>query len=463
MSDTSHFDEEDNTKYKVPDNIKQILNTLDETPDFEITNFTDPDKIKEIEKQYLETLKKQKKIEREKLKKGDTSAVKAEKIAGGQRIQRPEKKDKEILEDIKQAQIKPSEYNKVLNQAKDTIKSISNAANEIEKTIDLTYVKPKKVDKPEEFLLQTEITDAITNVGIDTDKFINMYKLFNYKSKNSPDAGVTISIPEQLVLINKLSKMIKFQLLQQTDAQIKFVDVDKTLSSYIKFKNASGTYKLSYVLLKEMLKKMLVASLTTVESAFRSSNIWVTPEFKKLITKDAILLQCLPEKLRKSFNIFVEELTKIKDARIYDNLKSIDILIHTAPDFALEETLARSIKCMTPCFIYDYFNAIKSVYIFCGLYNTVLDNLSKQKNNFELTDELANKQNISNMISLMAKVCSLMYQNTRLYQNSTARSLPYSKDEISEYAQMYYLNHTLTGPQYYLLKIFENLVPALKI
>ena len=118
---------------------------------------------------------------------------------------------------------------------------------------------------------------------------------------------------------------------------------------------------------------------------------------------------------------------------------------------------------MTPCFIYDYFNAIKSVYIFCGLYNTVLDNLSKQKNNFELTDELANKQNISNMISLMAKVCSLMYQNTRLYQNSTARSLPYSKDEISEYAQMYYLNHTLTGPQYYLLKIFENLVPALKI
>ena len=305
MSDTSHFDEEDNTKYKVPDNIKQALNTLDETPDFEITNFTDPNKIKEIEKQYLETLKKQKKIEREKLKMGDTSAVKAEKIAGGQRIQRPEKKDKEILEDIKQAQIKPSEYNKVLNQAKDTIKSISNAANEIEKTIDLTYVKPKKVDKPEEFLLQTEITDAITNVGIDTDKFINMYKLFNYKSKNSPDAGVTISIPEQLVLINKLSKMIKFQLLQQTDAQIKFVDVDKTLSSYIKFKNASGTYKLSYALLKEMLKKMLVASLTTVESAFRSSNIWVTPEFKKLITKDAILLQCLPEKLRKSFNIFV--------------------------------------------------------------------------------------------------------------------------------------------------------------
>ena len=48
MSDTSHFDEEDNTKYKVPDNIKQALNTLDETPDFEITNFTDPNKIKEI-------------------------------------------------------------------------------------------------------------------------------------------------------------------------------------------------------------------------------------------------------------------------------------------------------------------------------------------------------------------------------------------------------------------------------
>ena len=59
-------------------------------------------------------------------------------------------------------------------------------------------------------------------------------------------------------------------------------------------------------------------------------------------------------------------------------------------------------------------------------------------------------------VSLIAKICSIIYQNTRLNQNTTGRQLPAYNDKISETTQMYYLNHTIVGPQFLLLKLLER-------
>ena len=47
-----------------------------------------------------------------------------------------------------------------------------------------------------------------------------------------------------------------------------------------------------------LLKKILVASLTNVEFAFRSDKIWISPSFKKYVLDDIIIMESLSDKLK---------------------------------------------------------------------------------------------------------------------------------------------------------------------
>ena len=72
-------------------------------------------------------------------------------------------------------------------------------------------------------------------------------------------------------------------------------------------------------------------------------------------------------------------------------------------------------------------------------------------------------------VHTIAVVCSIMYQNKRLFQHGIGRQLPTLRDkqgnivELDEQTQLYYLNHTMLGPQYLLLKNFEEAVCSLRM
>jgi hypothetical protein len=202
------------------------------------------------------------------------------------------------------------------------------------------------------------------------------------------------------------------------------------------------------------MKKLLLLSFSVHENAFRSSNIWIKPEFKSLIKSEIIMMQALPGFFKQSFNVFVTELLKLQDAQIFNRIDKLDYAIHIQKPGILEQTIARSIKTMTPMFIYDYFESIKSIYLYCGLLDAYIEKLEQN------IDLKKNHQQVSQDLTTIISVCIILYQNTRLYQNSTARTLPYfDKDTLSEKTQMYYLNHTLVGPQYHLLKFLEIALP----
>jgi hypothetical protein len=335
---------------------------------------------------------------------------------------------------------------KVKQIAKETVASIEQNAKQIEKTLDLTINRSeyeKNKDKYKEFIFNNKIT-GITNDGIMTNLFITEYGIHKYDWSNGPDTSLMIEIPMQLVLVHKLNQLFDFKFIQESETSIKFNNLDKLICTFIK-QNHIETYKLSYDILKSMLKKLLIASLTNVEQAFRSDKIWISPSFKKYVLDDIIMMESLNGKLKNSFKIFHSELLKTKDARLFNNTKILDHLVHTIPDFELEEIIANSIKCMTPCFILDYFNCIKSIYIFVSLLNIYMFKISNNEIKYKQED-----------ISLMAKISSIIYQNTRLNQNTTGRQLPLYNDKISEVTQMYYLNHTIVGPQFLLLKLLEE-------
>ena len=420
---------------EVPQEILDQVEKLDVEEDFEINDIIDPDNIEKLIKEKLKLNNKEIKKE-------------AKKKAGKRVAEKKQKKEK--LSDCME-NVSTKDMPKVIEKAKETVKSIEEKAKMIEEGTNMIFDEDEYETNKElykEFLFNDSL-HSITNNGIDTNLYINHYNLIKYVWSNGPNSALITDIPHQLVYVHKLNKLFDFQFIQQSDVSIKFNDLDRMICAFIK-QNPTDTYKLSYDILKGLLKKILVASLTNVEFAFRSDKIWISPSFKKFALSDVIMMQALSGKLKNSYKIFVDELFKTKNSRIFNNTKILDKLVHTIGDFELEEVLANSIKCMTPCFILDYFNAIKSAYLFVGLLNIYMNRLGKRMN-------LLNKEDIE----LIARICVIVYQNTRLNQNITGRQLPLYEKHISEETQMYYLNHTIVGPQFLLLKMLEKSSPYL--
>jgi len=407
------------------ENIQKEIDELQEEQDFEINEIIDPKNVDKLLKE-----------EQRKIKQANKKAKK--------RIAEKKNKKEKLSEQMGDIPIK--DMPKVIEKAKETIKTIEEKAKLIEENSSFEFDENQYEDNKgiyNNFIFNNDL-HSITQNGIDINGYINNYNIYKYQWANGPNSNLIIEIPQQLVYVHKLNKLFDFQFIQQSDVSIKFNDLDRMVCAFIK-QNPCDTYKLTYDICKAMLKKILVVSLSNVEFAFRSDRIWLSPSFKKFALNDIIIMQSLSGKLKDSSKIFIDELFKTKDSRIFNNTKILDKLVHTINDFELEQVVANSIKCMTPCFILDYFNAIKSLYIYCGLLNIYMNKISKKE--LELKKE---------NLELIGKISSIIYQNTRLYQNTTGRQLPMYDGKISEETQMYYLNHTIVGPQFLLLKMLEK-------
>lgn len=450
--------------------IKQDMTELDEiidnlanssTNDINIDNYIGRENIDALIKENMKKLKESKTNQENTKHIAGKTITKAD-VVGGARVARKQE-DSTIMKELKhEAAVEGVDVKELTNKVKEVIEKLETDAKELEKSIDFTITPPteEEINKGREFLFSSEINPCfVTSQGIDTSKYIAHVTTFDrYSTKTQPKENMIDDAAKQLVYISRLSKYLNTSLLHETNLQLKFNNVDMQICNHFKESNSQNVYKAIYVILKEMFKKLIVSSLSSVELAFRSQNCWINDDFKKLIVKDVVMLQTLPGKLGKSWQIFVKELCKTNDANIYNDISKLDYILHIEDDFIIEEILARSIKCMTPCFIYNYYQAAKSIYLMCGLLNEWFDNVKNDKSENNETDKI---QKYYQELINISKVCIYIYENTRLNENSTARSLPFSQTPISEDLQMYYLNHTIIGPQYYLLKNIEKVILSL--
>lgn len=443
-------------------NVKQDFQKIDDIIDdignntqdkINITDYMDPKKIKKIHDDYIKQLQENKrKIETQ--TQGNKTIKKAE-IIGGSRVNRKQEKlgSKEIEKEAKENNVNQKE---LMERVKKTIKSIEEEAEKIEKSSDFNKVynfDNSQIKLAREFLFSTTLKQNYINKnGISTDKFIS--DVIDEKYTTSSQPKEVDSSPMQLVYITRLSKQLNTQLLQESDIRLSFNNVDVMILNYLKGIEKYDYYYV-YILLREFFKKLIISSLSDIELAFRSQNNWINEEFKKLIIKDVVMLQSLPPKLAKSWKIFITELCDKNN--VFNDLSKLDYVIHINDDFIIEETLAKVIKCMTPCFIYNYYLVVKSVYILCGLLDDWYHRTQTMITNVQNID----KNDLYNQLNDITKVCIYLYENSRHYENSTTRSLPYSTEPISQELQMYYLNHTIIGPQYKLLKGIEKYIFSL--
>lgn len=443
MSESS-FKKEYKTEQQIDNNInpelKQGINALDSIEDFKISDILSGNFADNLTQNTKESQQQTRKV-------------------GNMRVPQTRHKENETAKILKEQGVKQSDLKKAMEEYEKKINELKELARQIEEKNEYLKYSDKEEDikKFREFLYSTNLFNeeivlnkekvvlpsrASETSGIDENLFINSYDIIKYDNKNSPKDGV-VDPAEQLVLLGKLNKLFSFEFIQHTDTNLKFGDVDRSICAFLKTKKDVKPHAISSLILQHMLKKLLICSMGKMESAFRSDSVWITPEFKHVILPEIIMMQALPENLKQSFNIFVEELTELKDPRILKDSSKLDYLIHTASNGIIEQTIARAVKCMTPMFIYDYFESIKSIYLFVGLLEILLN--VKTKETLERKD-----------ILLIARTSLFVYQNSRYLQNSLPRNLPTSKEEISENLQMYYLNHTMLGPQNALLQILER-------
>lgn len=361
---------------------------------------------------------------------------------------------KSITSDTKTPSIDP----KILDdKIKTTIRKLEDDANHLANSIDFTVNPLTETERVncKTILYYTKLySEVINQFGVSTDTYITKLTNKHYSTKEQIKESLLDNGAKQLVYISRLSKQLQHSLLTHTDTSLKFEYIHFMICDYFKNKtNQINNYKCVYQIFRETCKKLLISSLSDVELAFRSNGCWINESFKQMILKDVVMLQTLPTKLSKSWKIFVTELCQTNSPTIYNDISKLDYIIHVDQDFVIEATLARSIKCMTPCFIYNYYAVVRSLYLLCGLLDDWLDTIklskpnSDEPNNSKITDDELSQQLVN-----IGKVICYIYENTRLQEHSTCRNLPYYKDKISEELVMYYLNHTIKGPQYMILR-----------
>ena len=68
---------------------------------------------------------------------------------------------------------------------------------------------------------------------------------------------------------------------------------------------------------------------------------------------------------------------------------------------------------------------------------------------------------LTDMIAICRAVM-VDYESTYFATSMIPRSMPKTEENMSEEFKLYYISHTLTGPQYFLLKQLEYTLPSLE-
>ena len=451
MSDIDHKQEINVNEYQKL--VDETLEDEEKVDKINIEDYLDEETMKLKYKEYIDKLQKNKPNPVESKTVNGKTIYKSETKAG---LRKGTKKNNEdVLETaIKEEANKRDDVDKKKLKTKvdEIIHKLEHDADELSKTMDFKVKITEPIIELKERLYSTVFTEAfIDSNGISIDKYLSYLLQRNFNSQQNivpPDDAA-----KQLVYIRRLSKQLNYGLLTQMEAQLKFQNIHTKLCEYFKL-NEIPDYKIVYIILQETMKKLIISAFTNTEMAFRSNNNWVNDSFKKLILSDVILLQTMPKKLAQSWKVFIKELCKTNNVQIFNDVTNLPSVLDIKEDFVIEETLARTIKCMTPCFIYNYYSAIKSLYLICA----TLAGYMKQEG---VDLKFKNKEQIREDLVNIVKVCNYCYENTRLYEHSVARHMPYYSEEISNELQSYYLNHTLAGPQYYVIKNLERLIVSI--
>ena len=233
-------------------------------------------------------------------------------------------------------------------------------------------------------------------------------------------------------------------------------------------KNADKVpFNFEYAFIHSMLSKLLICMLSTVDRCFAGKRVQLNINFKKAIQtylSEISHILSTHNKISTSWEVFEHcLLASSHDSQIYTFKGSADLrekLIECLkdsrqqqPEFLLEQLIGNTLKTFIPTIAYSYFMVIKNIYIMGRLVSIYMNKgMNKNKSKKEIIYDLYT----------IASSLTVDYEVNYL-ANLNIRSAPVCSngEELNKQTEMYYINHLIAGPQYYILKQLELSLPTI--
>ncbi len=422
ISDDS--DGEANNSVFVPEELDTIMDNNEEEEKYEINDDTEPPVIPP------------------KIEKIRSSCIENSKMT-------PEEFDSKVEETVNN-----------MKQNADTIK------NSIKDSVDYEYIE-KNMGFFNKFL---SFNPAL--YGLDIERVMSSWTNFNYSPFMELRGNYIKNTNERLVLITELEKLFDTKLLQYTTPNS--YRFDMIAFSVCKFIGNTNMRKLDtkfeHELVKSLLSKLVICMNCETDRAF-VSNVSNNNSFKACVFEMNKQMKWI-ENTRTTNGTQLTRAGlswKVFRTALFDNTMDGQVFKYKSPSdlytklvecdrdkegTSMEILIANCLKTYIPAIQLSYYLAIKNVYLIGRLISIyVINGLYKNKSRRDIEFDL---------YTIVA--CMIIdYETFYLANSMVPRSFPRLRndDQISKQGQLYFINHQLTGPQYYVLKQLELSIPTI--
>lgn len=362
---------------------------------------------------------------------------------------------------LKESNIQKENINDMLKKQSDNIKL---QAEELEKKDDFV-LDDEYVERNENFFKRFLNYTTTWDYDMNICNIMHEWTNFKYSPYGELRTNYIKSPAERLLCINKLGKIFDYNFITFVNkTNYRFDTLSFEICKYIgELEDEMKTPTVfEHKFIKNMLSKLLICMLSNVDRAFSNKKVQLNINFKKAVQSYLNEFSYIikgNDRISNSWKVFESNLllssfnSQIFVYNGYNDLREKIIeCLRDEKDFMMEQLIANTLKTYIPTIAYSYFHVIKNIYIIARLLSIYVNKkLFKDKN----------KKEIENDLYIIVSSLTLDYE-VNYFANINTRTTPsYKYNELSKQTEMYYINHLIAGPQYFILKQLELSLPTL--
>ena len=373
------------------------------------------------------------------------------------------------VDDENKEKVKPPTRKQINESLRQQSKRIAKQAEQLKKAGDF-QPDYEYIEANMNFFYKFLSNDCNFDRDMNISQIMHEWTNFKYSPFSELRTNYIKQINERVVCVEEMSKLFKYNFMTYMNhTNYRFDSLSFELCKFIGItKDADKIpFNFEYAFVHSMLSKLLICMLSTVDRCFADKKVQLNINFKKAIKtylNEMSHILSTHNKISTSWEVFEHcLLVSSHDSQIYsfkgcDDLH--DKLIECAkdakkpqPEFLLEQLIGNTLKTYIPTVAYSYFMVIKNIYIMGRLISIYMN----KKMNKDKTD-----REIMYDFFVIANTLTIDYEVNYL-ANLNTRSAPVCRngEEMNKQTEMYYINHLIAGPQYYILKQLELSLPTI--
>lgn len=365
--------------------------------------------------------------------------------------------------------VKPPTKKQIKESLKQQSKKIAKQAEQLKKAgefiPDYEYIE-SNMNFFYKFLLEDINFDNDMNIT----QIMHEWTNFKYSPFSELRTNYIKQIGERVVCVEEMGKLFGHNFMTYMNhTNYRFDSLSFELCKYIGITKEADKipFNFEYAFIHSMLSKLLICMLSTVDRCFTDKKVQLNINFKKAVKtylNEMSHILSTHNRISTSWEVFEHcLLVSSHDSQIYSFKGSADLrekLIECLrdsrakePEFLIEQLIGNTLKTFIPTIAYSYFMVIKNIYIMGRLISIYMNKrLNKGKS----------KREIMYDFYIIANTLTIDYEVNYL-ANLNTRSAPVCSngEEMNKQTEMYYINHLISGPQYYILKQLELSLPTI--